>query len=241
MTWACEVLTLFPELFPGPLGVSVIGRAIDKGICSIKTINIRDYAHDRHTTVDDMAYGGGGGMVARPDVLGEAIDKGITNKSNPLIYMSPRGAVLNQDLVRHLTFKHQGLNIICGRFSGIDERILKHYDIVEISIGDYVLTNGELAAFALLDACIRLLPGVLGDDASAIVEESFGTDYRYLLEYPQYTRPVSWRGMTVPSELLSGNHKRIAAWRREQAESLTKERRLDLWLRHYGDKPKAEW
>ena len=215
-----NVLTIFPELFPGFLGSSLTGRALEKGIWSLNTVNIRDYAFDSHGSVDDTPFGGGAGMVMRADVLGACIE---ANAKGKLIYMSPRGVPLTQSKVRELS-KEPELSIICARFEGIDERVLEAYDIEEISIGDYILTGGEQAAMIMLDSVIRLLPDVLGNPQS-IEEESFSSN---LLEYPQYTKPAVWKGRSVPQILLSGHHKNISQWRHEQSVSLTAKKRPDL-------------
>ncbi len=215
-----NVLTIFPELFPGFLGASLTGRALEKGIWSLNTVNIRDYAFDKHGSVDDTPFGGGAGMVMRADVLGNCIE---ANAKGKLIYMSPRGVPLTQSKVRELA-KEPELSIICARFEGIDERVLEAYDIEEISIGDYILTGGEQAAMILLDSVIRLLPDVLGNPQS-IEEESFSSNF---LEYPQYTKPAVWKGKSVPQILLSGHHKNISQWRQEQSMLLTAEKRPDL-------------
>lgn len=227
-----KVLTIFPELFPGPLGISVIGRALKKKIWELNAINIRDFAIDKHKSIDDSPAGGGAGMVFKPDVLGRAIGsvkKGFVNKSvGKIICLSPRGKLLTQKVAKQL-LSYKNIILICGRFEGIDQRAIDHYEVEEISIGDYVLSGGEIAAFALIDTCVRLLPGVLGKDASS-KEESFGisTEYERLLEYDQYTKPTKWKGLSVPSVLLSGNHKEIKKWRLENAQVRTKRQRPDL-------------
>lgn len=222
-----KVLTIFPEIFPGFLGTSLTGRALDEGLWSLEAVNIRDYAFDKHGSVDDTPSGGGAGMVMRPDVLGAAIK--ANHSGGKLIYMSPRGLPLTQNKVKALS-REKELTIICGRFEGIDERVLEAFEVEEISIGDYVLTGGEQAAQIMLDAVIRLLPGVLGN-ASSVEDESFENG---LLEHPQYTRPVEWEGKCVPEVLMSGHHKKIADWRHEQSLELTKQRRPDL-LKIYLD------
>ncbi len=217
-----NVLTIFPELFPGFLGSSLTGRALEEKKVELNAINIRDYALDKHKSVDDTPCGGGAGMIMRPDVLGRAID--ANHSKGRIIYMSPRGKSLTQAKAKELS-KEEELTIICGRFEGIDERIIEAYNIEEISIGDYILTGGEQAALIMLDAVIRLLPGVLGNEAS-IEDESFENN---LLEYPQYTRPIEWEGRTVPEVLLSGHHKNIEKWRKQMAEATTKDKRPDLY------------
>ncbi len=221
MTFKAKILTIFPEIFPGFLGTSLTGKALKEGIWSLKTVNIRDYAFDKHGSVDDTPCGGGAGMIMRPDVLGAAIEHNYTK--GKIIYMSPKGKPLTQAKVREFS-KLDELTIICGRFEGIDERVLEEYDIEEISIGDYILTGGEQAAMVMLDAVVRLLPGVLGNAAST-ENESFEAQ---LLEYPQYTRPIEWKGRKVPEILLSGHHENVAKWQKERALQITKQRRPDL-------------
>ena len=216
-----KILTIFPEIFPGFLGTSLTGRAIKDGIWNMEAVNIRDYAFDKHGSVDDTPCGGGAGMIMRPDVLGNAIDHNYSG--GKIIYMSPRGQALTQQKVHELS-KEDNLTIICGRFEGIDERVLEEYNIEEISIGDYILTGGEQAAMIMLDAVIRLLPNVLGNAAST-ENESFENG---LLEYPQYTRPIEWKNRKVPEVLLSGHHENVAKWQKEKALQITKERRPDL-------------
>lgn len=220
-----KVLTIFPEIFPGFLGYSLTGKALNEGKWSIETVNIRDYAFDKHGSVDDTPCGGGAGMVMRPDVLGAAVK--ANHQSGRIIYMSPRGEPLTQSKVRELS-KEENLTVICGRFEGVDERVLEAFQVEEISIGDYILTGGEQAALIMLDAVIRLLPGVLGNENS-LNEESFEN---CLLEHPQYTRPVDWEGMKVPEVLMSGHHQNIARWQLEQAIEVTKKRRPDLYQKY---------
>ena len=227
MTWRATVLTLYPEMFPGPLGASIAGRALANGLWSIDPVNIRDFATDRHRTVDDTPAGGGAGMVLRADVVASALDSAAG--AAPVLAMTPRGSPLTQAKVRALA-DGAGATILCGRFEGIDERLFEARAIEQISIGDYVLSGGEMAALVLLDACIRLIPGVMGA-ASSGVDESFETG---LLEYPHYTRPVTWEGRTIPEVLRSGDHARIAAWRKSMAETDTRLRRPDLWERYEG-------
>jgi len=225
MTWRATVLTIFPEMLPGPLAYSLAGKALKAGLWRLDTVDIRDYARDRHRTVDDAPFGGGPGMVMRPDVLDAAI-AGAAG-CGPLIHLSPRGRRLDQERVRELA-AGPGATLICGRFEGIDERVIEARAIEEVSLGDFILSGGEPAAIALIDACVRLLPGVVGCPA-AMLEESFADD---LLEYPHYTRPQCWQGRSVPEILVSGDHQRIRDWRRAAAERLTRERRPDLWARH---------
>ena len=227
MTFAATILTLYPEMFPGPLGMSLAGRALAEGTWSLDAVNIRDFAIDRHRTVDDTPAGGGAGMVLRADVLAAAIDSVADDR--PILAMTPRGKPLDQARIRALA-DGPGVTILCGRFEGFDERIFAARAVEEVSIGDYILSGGEMGALVLLDACIRLLPGVMGA-ASSGVDESFETG---LLEYPQYTRPAIWEGRTIPEVLRSGDHARIAAWRKHMAETETRLRRPDLWERHEG-------
>ncbi len=220
-----KVFTIFPELFPGFLGHSLTGRALNEGRWSLEAVNIRDYAFDKHASVDDTPCGGGAGMVMRADVLGAALK---ANKPlGRLINMSPRGKPLTQDLVKELA-KESELSVICSRFEGIDERVLEAYEAEDICIGDYILTGGEQAAQIMLDAVVRLLPGVLGN-AESIEHESFEN---YLLEHPQYTRPAEWEGRTVPDVLMSGHHKKIADWRLRKSEEVTQANRPDLWKKY---------
>ena len=227
MTFAATVLTLYPEMFPGPLGVSLAGRALAEGRWSLETVQIRDFATDKHRSVDDTPAGGGAGMVMRADVLAAALDS--VAPGPPALAMTPRGRPLTQERVRALA-AGPGVTILCGRFEGIDERLFEARDIEPLSIGDYILSGGETAAIVLLDACIRLLPGVMGA-ASSGEEESFEQG---LLEYPHYTRPVTWEGRTIPEVLRSGDHAKIAAWRKARAEEDTRLRRPDLWERYGG-------
>lgn len=223
------VLTVFPELFPGFLGYSLTGKALEEQKWQLQAVNIRDYAFDRHKSVDDTPCGGGAGMIMRPDVLGRAIEANHTR--GRIIYMSPKGRPLTQKLVHELS-REEELTIVCGRFEGIDERVIEAYNVEEISIGDYILTGGEQAAQIMLDAVVRLLPGVLGNEES-LEDESFEN---FLLEYPQYTRPTEWEGRSVPEVLLSGHHRKIADWRREQAEIATKAKRPDLFKKYLDSK-----
>jgi tRNA (guanine37-N1)-methyltransferase len=222
--WRATVLTLFPEMFPGPLGVSLAGRALASGLWTLETRDIRDSATDRHRSVDDTPAGGGPGMVLRADVLAVAIDAAGPSADRPRLVMSPRGRPLTQSQVVELA-GGPGPLIVCGRFEGIDQRVIDARGLEEVSIGDYVLSGGEIAALALIDACVRLLPGVMGKLSSG-TDESFSDG---LLEYPQYTRPQEFEGQPIPEILLSGDHARVAAWRRAEAEALTRARRPDLW------------
>jgi tRNA (guanine37-N1)-methyltransferase len=221
--WRASVLTIFPEMFPGPLGLSLAGKALASGAWSLDVVDIRTFATDKHRTVDDTPAGGGPGMVMKADVLGRSIDATVTD-TRPRLLMSPRGTPLTQARIEALT-GDAGVVLVCGRFEGIDERVIAARGLEEVSVGDYVLSGGEIAAMALIDACVRLLPGVMGTAASG-AEESF-TDG--LLEYPHYTRPQVWEGRPIPEILTSGDHAKIAAWRRAEAERLTRERRPDLW------------
>ncbi|TFF21644.1 tRNA (guanosine(37)-N1)-methyltransferase TrmD [Jiella endophytica] len=224
MAFRATVLTLYPEMFPGPLGVSLAGKALERGDAVLETRQIRDFGKGRHRAVDDTPAGGGAGMVLRADVLGEAIDAASPEgDSRPRLLMSPRGRPLTQDFVRDLA-AGEGALIVCGRFEGVDERIIEGRGLIEVSIGDYVLSGGEIAAMVLLDAVIRLLPGVMGNDQSG-VHESFETR---LLEHPHYTRPAEWEGRTIPPVLTSGDHGAVERWRRAEAERITRDRRPDL-------------
>ncbi len=219
-------LTLFPDMFPGPLGASLAGKALQDGVWTLETVDIRTFASDKHRTVDDSPFGGGAGMVMRADVL-EAAITASRPPGTPLIYLTPRGKVLDQERVRALA-KGPGVTLLCGRYEGVDQRLLEEKEVEEISLGDFILSGGEAAAIALLDATVRLLPGVVGKTES-LEDESFETG---LLEYPHYTRPDVWRGREVPEVLRSGHHANVKAWRKAQAEETTKERRPDLWARY---------
>ncbi|MEA2840275.1 MAG: tRNA (guanine37-N1)-methyltransferase [Methylobacteriaceae bacterium] len=224
MPWRATVLTLFPEVFPGPLGASLVGDALSRGVWSLETAHIREYGLGRHRSVDDTPAGGGPGMVMRADVLAAALDAvAPADDPRPLLLMSPRGAPFTQAAARELAHG-PGMRIICGRFEGVDERVIEARQLREISIGDFVLAGGDIAAMAVIETCVRLLPGVMGKEASGN-EESFENA---LLEYPHYTRPREWEGRAIPDVLLSGDHARIAAWRRAEAERITRERRPDL-------------
>jgi tRNA (guanine37-N1)-methyltransferase len=228
--WSATVLTIFPDMFPGPLGLSLAGKALEKGLWSLAAVDIRDFAADRHRSVDDTPAGGGPGMVMKADVLARAIDAAGSD-ARPRLLMSPRGRPLTQNRVAAWA-AGPGIVAVCGRFEGVDERVIEARVLEEVSLGDYVLSGGEVAAMALIDACVRLLPGVMGKEASA-GEESFAAG---LLEYPQYTRPQVFEGRPIPEVLLSGDHGKVAAFRRAEAERLTRERRPDLWASH-GAKP----
>jgi tRNA (guanine37-N1)-methyltransferase len=226
--WTARVLTIFPEIFPGPLAVSLAGQGLAAGTWRLETVDIREFASDKHASVDDAPFGGGPGMVMRPEVVDAAIAAGVGRApALPLVYLTPRGRPFDQRRARALA-SGPGLVALCGRYEGIDERVIEARGSEEISLGDFVLSGGEPAAIAMIDACVRLLPGVVGD-ARSLSEESFE---RNLLEYPQYTRPREWQGREVPEVLLSGHHARIAAWRLAEAERITRERRPDLWARY---------
>jgi tRNA (guanine37-N1)-methyltransferase len=227
MPWRASVLTIFPEMFSGPLGASLAGKALGAGLWGLEIIDIRAHAADRHRSVDDTPAGGGPGMVMKPDVLARAIDAIADDR--PRLLMSPRGIPLTQERVARLA-SQPGAVIVCGRFEGVDERVIAARGLEEVSVGDYVLSGGEIAAMALIDACVRLLPGVMGKETSG-VDESFAHG---LLEYPQYTRPQVWEGHAIPDVLVSGDHAKIAAFRRAESERLTRERRPDLWARYSG-------
>ncbi len=231
MPWRATIFTIFPDMFPGPLGMSLAGKALANGTWSLETVDIRDFGIGAHRTVDDTPAGGGPGMVMKADVLAQAIDARAAD-SRPRLLMSPRGTPLTQHRVAELA-QGSGAVIVCGRFEGVDERLIAARGLEEVSIGDYVLSGGEIAALAVLDACVRLLPGVMGAAASG-TEESFAGG---LLEYPQYTRPQVFEGQPIPEALVSGDHARVARWRQEQAERLTRERRPDLWAAHAARQP----
>jgi tRNA (guanine37-N1)-methyltransferase len=233
MSWSATVLTLFPEMFPGPLGVSLLGKARDNGTWSLAVRDIREQGLGKHRTVDDTPAGGGPGMVMRADVAAAAIDAArAAGAAAPVVYLSPRGAPLTQARVKALA-AGSGVTLLCGRFEGVDERAIQARGVEEISLGDFVLAGGEIAAMALIEACVRLLPGVLGDAAST-AEESFASG---LLEYPHFTRPQSFEGRDIPAVLTGGNHAEIAKWRKAEAEALTRVRRPDLWALYEKQKP----
>lgn len=236
--WRASVLTIFPEMFPGPLGQSLPGKALEAGLWALETLDIRSFARDKHATVDDTPFGGGPGMVMRPDVVDAALAAAMAEDApgdaqadrRPAIYLTPRGRPLDQELAASLG-AGPGVILLCGRYEGVDQRVIEARGLEEVSLGDFVLAGGEIAAMALLEASVRLLPGVLGSGAS-LDEESFGAG---LLEYPHYTRPQNWQGRPVPEVLLSGHHENIRAWRRRQAEATTRDRRPDLWARHVAE------
>ena len=221
-----RIFTLYPEFFPGPLGKGLYGKALAANIWELETVNIRNYATDKHKTVDDTTYGGGSGMLIKPDVLANSLDKNLNSKER-IIYLSPKGKLFNQKLAKELS-KERSINLICGHFEGVDQRVIESRNIEEVSIGDFVLSGGESAAFVMLDSIIRLLPGVLGNETSA-EEESFENG---LLEYPQYTKPQIREENTVPDVLLSGDHAKIKDWRLSQSEAITRDRRPDLWQKY---------
>ena len=221
-----RIFTLYPEFFPGPLGKGLYGKALTEKIWKLETINIREYAIDKHKTVDDTTYGGGSGMLIKPDVIANSLDKNLKSKEK-IIYLSPKGKLFNQKLAKELS-NERTINLICGHFEGVDQRVIETRNIEEVSIGDFVLSGGESAAFVMLDSIIRLLPGVLGNETSA-KEESFENG---LLEYPQYTKPQIWEEKTVPDVLLSGDHAKIKDWRLSQSEAITRDRRPDLWQKY---------
>ena len=230
-----KILTIFPELFPGPLAASITGSALEKKLWEIEAIDIRKYAKDKHGTVDDTPYGGGAGMVLKADVVADAIE---ANSPTKIIYLSPRGRVFNQKIARELA-KEKEIMILCGRYEGVDQRVLDEFAIEEVSIGDYVLSGGEIAAYPFIDAILRNVEGVLGADES-LAEESFGSEknpeFENLLEYPHYTRPAKWKGREVPEILTQGHHKKINEWRKEQAIVMTKKNRPDLYQKFLDEK-----
>ncbi len=228
--WKARVFTLYPELFPGPLGIGLYQKALEKKLWSLEVVNIRNYAEDKHKTVDDTSFGGGSGMVMRADVIASALDKNISDKEEPILYLSPKGEKFDQIYVKKIVNKN--INIICGHFEGVDERILETRNIKQVSIGDYILSGGEIGAFVIIDTIVRLLPGVLGN-SNSLAEETFEG---YLLEYPQYTKPQKWEKKEVPDVLLKGDHKKIKDWRLAQSESITRRRRPDLWKKYKKSK-----
>ena len=224
--WTARVFTLYPELFPGPLGSGLYKKALDKKLWSLEVVNIRDYAQDKHKTADDTPFGGGSGMVMRADVIANSLDKNISNKNEPIIYLSPKGKKFDQIYAKKIMSKN--INILCGHFEGVDQRLLETRNIEEVSIGDYILSGGEIGAFVLIDTIVRLIPGVLGNFDS-LTEETFERD---LLEYPQYTKPQKWEKKDVPNVLLGGDHAKIKDWRLAQSEDITRRRRADLWEKY---------
>jgi len=228
--WKARVFTLYPELFPGPLDIGLYKRALEKKLWSLEVINIRDYASDKHNTVDDTPFGGGSGMLMRADVIANSLDKNISNKNDSIIYLSPKGKKFDQSYAKKISNKN--INIICGHFEGIDERILKTRNIEEVSVGDFILSGGEIGALIVIDTIVRLIPGVLGN-SNSLTDETFE---RNLLEYPQYTKPQKWEKNDVPEVLLSGDHAKIKSWRLAQAEDITRRRRPDLWEKYKKNK-----
>ena len=224
--WTARVFTLYPELFPGPLGSGLYKRALEKKLWSLEIVNIRDYAGDKHKTVDDTPFGGGSGMLMRADVIGNSLDKNISDKNEPIIYLSPKGKKFDQVYAKKILDKN--INIICGHFEGVDQRLLETRNIEEVSVGDFILSGGEIGAFVLIDTIVRLIPGVIGN-SNQLPDETFE---RNLLECPQYTKPQKWEKKEVPDVLLSGDHAKIKAWRLIQSEDITRRRRSDLWEKY---------
>ena len=224
--WTARVFTLYPELFPGPLGSGLYKKALEKKLWSLEIVNIRDYAKDKHNTVDDTPFGGGSGMVMRADVIANSLDKNITNKNEPIIYLSPKGKKFDQIYAKKIMDKN--INIICGHFEGVDQRLLETRNIEEVSIGDFILSGGEVGAFVVIDTVVRLIPGVLGN-LNSLTEETFEKN---LLEYPQYTKPQKWEEKVAPDVLLTGDHAKIKDWRLSQSEDITRRRRADLWEKY---------
>ena len=230
--WKVRVFTLYPEMFPGPFASGLYQKALEKKIWSLEKVNIRDYATDKHKTVDDTPFGGGSGMVMKADVLANSLDKNIINNKEPVIYLSPKGKKFDQIYAKKILDKN--INIICGHFEGVDQRILETRNIEEVSIGDLILSGGEIGAFVIIDTVVRLLPGVLGNPNS-LSEETFEKN---LLEYPQYTKPQKWEGKEIPSVLLTGDHEKIKDWRLSQSEAITRRRRPDLWEKYKNNNKK---
>ena len=221
--WKVRVFTLYPELFPGPVGIGLYKKALEKKLWSLEVINIRDYAIDKHKTVDDTPFGGGSGMLMRADVIANSLDKNISSKNEKIIYLSPKGKKFDQSYAKQLLCKN--INIICGHFEGVDERLLKTRNIEEFSVGDFILSGGEIAALVVIDTIVRLIPGVLGN-YNSLIDETFE---KHLLEYPQYTKPQKWEKKYVPEVLLSGDHAKIKGWRLDQSKDITRRRRPDMW------------
>ena len=228
--WTARVFTLYPELFPGPLNSGLYKKALDKKIWSLEVVNIRDYATDKHKTVDDTPFGGGSGMLMRADVIANSLDQNISNKTEPVIYLSPKGKKFDQIYAKKILDKN--INIICGHFEGVDQRLLETRNIEEVSVGDFVLSGGEIGAFVIIDTIVRLIPGVLGN-SNSLTEETFE---RNLLEYPQYTKPQKWEKKDVPDVLLTGDHAKIKDWRLFQSEDITRRQRSDLWKKYKKNK-----
>ena len=228
--WTARVFTLYPELFPGPLGSGLYKKALEKKLWSLEIVNIRDYSLDKHKTVDDTPFGGGSGMLMRADVIANSLDKNITNKNEPIIYLSPKGKKFDQIYAKKIMDKN--INIICGHFEGVDQRLLETRNIEEVSIGDFILSGGEVGAFVVIDTVVRLIPGVLGN-LNSLAEETFEKN---LLEYPQYTKPQKWEEKVAPDVLLTGDHAKIKDWRLSQSEDITRRRRADLWEKYKKNK-----
>ena len=228
--WKARIFTLYPELFPGPLGIGLYKKALEKKLWSLDVVNIRDYSVDKHKTVDDTPFGGGSGMLMRADVLANSLDKNISDKAEPIIYLSPKGKKFDQTYAKKILNKN--INIICGHFEGVDERLLETRNIEEISVGDFVLSGGEIGALVIIDSIVRLIPGVLGN-SNSLKDETFE---RNLLEYPQYTKPQKWEKKDIPEVLLTGDHAKIKDWRLDQSEDITRRRRPDLWSKYKKSK-----
>ena len=228
--WTARVFTLYPELFPGPLGSGLYKKAHEKKLWSLEVVNIRDYATDKHKTVDDTPFGGGSGMLMRADIIANSLDKNISSKNEPIIYLSPKGKKFDQDYAKKILEKN--INIICGHFEGVDQRLLETRNIEEVSVGDFVLSGGEIGAFVVIDTIVRLIPGVLGN-SNSLSEETFE---RNLLEYPQYTKPQKWEKKNIPDVLLTGDHAKIKDWRLSQSGDITRRRRPDLWEKYKKNK-----